>query len=128
MFAIRDEPRADAKAGIGALHAAGVGTVMLTGDSQRTATAIGATLGMVVRTGLRPEDKQRIVRQLQVVEAKLDSRFVPSRLAFRTASSPFGQAKLISIEPSLRSSAPPWSLLSSIFVEPSHAKKTNKGP
>ncbi len=65
IFAIRDEPRADAKPGLQALRDAGVGTVMLTGDNQRTASAIGASLGMDVRAGLLPEDKQRIVRELQ---------------------------------------------------------------
>ena len=65
IFAIRDEPRPDAKAGLAALREAGIDTVMLTGDNLRTATAIGATLGMDVRAGLLPEDKQRIVRELQ---------------------------------------------------------------
>ncbi|GAB5429808.1 MAG: heavy metal translocating P-type ATPase [Devosia indica] len=65
IFAIRDEPRADAGAGLQALRNAGVGAVMLTGDNQRTASAIGASLGMDVRAGLLPEDKQRIVRELQ---------------------------------------------------------------
>ena len=65
IFAIRDEPRPDAKAGLAALREAGIDTVMLTGDNLRAATAIGATLGMDVRAGLLPEDKQRIVRELQ---------------------------------------------------------------
>lgn len=65
IFAIRDEPRADAGAGLQALRNAGVGAVMLTGDNLRTASAIGASLGMDVRAGLLPEDKQRIVRELQ---------------------------------------------------------------
>jgi len=65
IFAIRDEPRADARAGVQALRDAGVDTVMLTGDNERTASAIGASLGMDVRAGLLPEDKQRIVRELQ---------------------------------------------------------------
>lgn len=65
IFAIRDEPRPDAKAGLAALREAGIDTVMLTGDNLRTAKAIGATLGMDVRAGLLPEDKQRIVRELQ---------------------------------------------------------------
>lgn len=65
VFAIRDEPRADARAGLDALRSAGIGTIMLTGDNQRTAAAIGAALGMDVRAGLLPEDKQRIVRELQ---------------------------------------------------------------
>lgn len=65
VFAIRDEPRDDALTGIEALKAAGIGVVMLTGDNERTARAIGSTLGIDVRAGLMPEDKQRIVRELQ---------------------------------------------------------------
>ncbi|WP_108398255.1 heavy metal translocating P-type ATPase [Devosia submarina] len=65
VFAIRDEPRPDALAGLAALHDKGVFTVMLTGDNERTAKAIGSTLGMDVRAGLLPEDKQRIVKELQ---------------------------------------------------------------
>jgi Cd2+/Zn2+-exporting ATPase len=65
VFAIRDEPRADAKKGLEALERLGIGTVMLTGDNQRTANAIGSSLGMDVRASLLPEDKQRIVRELQ---------------------------------------------------------------
>nr|WP_236899941.1 heavy metal translocating P-type ATPase [Devosia sp. SL43] len=65
IFAIRDEPREDALAGITALKAAGIGIVMLTGDNERTARAIGSTLGIDVHAGLLPEDKQRIVRELQ---------------------------------------------------------------
>ena len=65
IIAMRDEPRADAKAGIDALKAMGVEPIMLTGDNQRTAEAIGKTLGLNVRAELLPEDKQRIVRELQ---------------------------------------------------------------
>lgn len=65
LLAIRDEPRADAADGLNRLRALGVGTVMLTGDNERTARAMGADLGIEVRAGLLPEDKQRIVRELQ---------------------------------------------------------------
>lgn len=65
FLAIRDEPRADAAEGLSRLREAGVTTVMLTGDNERTAKAIGADLGIEVRAGLLPEDKQRIVRELQ---------------------------------------------------------------
>ncbi|WP_354066160.1 heavy metal translocating P-type ATPase [Devosia sp. 2618] len=65
LLAMRDEPRADAKAGLRALTDAGIRTVMLTGDNSRTAAAIGESLGVEVRAGLLPEDKQRIVRDLQ---------------------------------------------------------------
>ena len=65
LIAIRDEPRDDAAAGLAALRRDGIGTVMLTGDNQRTARAIGKDLGIEFRAGLMPEDKQRIVRELQ---------------------------------------------------------------
>jgi Cd2+/Zn2+-exporting ATPase len=65
IFGIRDEPRSDAKAGLDALKQAGINTVMLTGDNERTARAIGSALGIEVRAGLLPADKQRIVRELQ---------------------------------------------------------------
>jgi Cd2+/Zn2+-exporting ATPase len=65
IIAMRDEPRADARAGLDALKAAGVEPLMLTGDNHRTAEAIGLSLGLPVRAGLLPEDKQRIVRGLQ---------------------------------------------------------------
>jgi Cd2+/Zn2+-exporting ATPase len=64
-IAMRDEPRADAKAGLKALADLGVKTVMLTGDNARTAAAIGKDLGIEVRAELMPEDKQRIVGELQ---------------------------------------------------------------
>ena len=65
LIAIRDEPRADAAAGLASLKAAGIKTVMLTGDNERTAKAISAGLGIDPRAGLLPEDKQRIVREMQ---------------------------------------------------------------
>jgi Cd2+/Zn2+-exporting ATPase len=65
LLAIRDEPRADAAAGLKALADAGIATVMLTGDNARTAAAIGRKLGIEIRAELLPEDKQRIVRELQ---------------------------------------------------------------
>jgi Cd2+/Zn2+-exporting ATPase len=64
-IAMRDEPRADAKAGLKALTDAGIRTVMLTGDNARTAAAIGKDLGIEVRAELMPQDKQRIVGELQ---------------------------------------------------------------
>ena len=64
-IAMRDEPRADAVEGLKALAALGVKTVMLTGDNLRTASAIGKKLGIAVRAELLPQDKQRIVGELQ---------------------------------------------------------------
>jgi len=65
LIAMRDEPRADAAAGVRALKEAGITPVMLTGDNRRTAMAIGNVLGIEVRADLLPQDKQRIVRELQ---------------------------------------------------------------
>ncbi len=42
LIAMRDEPRPDAAAGLKALGAAGVRTLMLTGDNARTAQAVGS--------------------------------------------------------------------------------------
>ncbi len=64
-IAMRDEPRADARAGLKALTDAGIKIVMLTGDNRRTAKAIGKQLGIEVRAELLPEDKQRIVGELK---------------------------------------------------------------
>ena len=66
FIAMRDEPRADARAALQALKEAGIRTVMLTGDNRRTAEAIGKTLGIDdIRAELLPQDKQRIVGELQ---------------------------------------------------------------
>lgn len=64
-IAMRDEPRADAIAGLEGLRQAGIGTLMLTGDNRRTAQAVGADLGIEVRAELLPQDKQRIVGELR---------------------------------------------------------------
>ncbi len=64
-IAMRDEPRADAQAGLKALVDSGIKIIMLTGDNQRTATAIAAQLGIEARAGLLPQDKQRIVGELK---------------------------------------------------------------
>jgi Cd2+/Zn2+-exporting ATPase len=65
LIAIRDEPRSDAKEGIQALKAAGIAPIMLTGDNRRAAEAIAKSIGIESRAELLPEDKQRIVRELQ---------------------------------------------------------------
>jgi Cd2+/Zn2+-exporting ATPase len=65
LIGMRDEPRPDARAGIDHLAAAGIGATMLTGDNARTAQAVAGALGIEARADLLPEDKQRIVRELQ---------------------------------------------------------------
>jgi Cd2+/Zn2+-exporting ATPase len=64
FVAMRDEPRADAAAGIEALHLMGLGTVILSGDNARTAQAIGKSLGVEVRAELSPADKLREIAGL----------------------------------------------------------------
>ena len=65
LIAMRDEPRADAKAGLAMLKDLGVKAVMLTGDNARTAKAIGDTLGIEARGELLPQDKLKIVVSLK---------------------------------------------------------------
>lgn len=57
VIAVRDEPRQDARAGVAALHALGVRTIMLTGDNRRTGAAIAGAIGLDVNSELLPEDK-----------------------------------------------------------------------
>lgn len=65
LIAMRDEPRPDARAGIDALRREGIRAVMVTGDNRRTASAIADVLGIEPQAELLPQDKQRIVRELQ---------------------------------------------------------------
>lgn len=65
FLAIRDEARPDAAAGLARLKAMGVRVVMLTGDNRRTAEAVAIGLGVEARAELLPQDKQRIVKELQ---------------------------------------------------------------
>lgn len=65
LFAVRDEPRQDAKDGLKALAALGITGIMLTGDNRRTADAVAASLGIEAHAELLPEDKARIVKELQ---------------------------------------------------------------
>jgi Cd2+/Zn2+-exporting ATPase len=65
LIAMRDEPRADARAGLDALKRMGIKVLMVTGDNRRTAAAIAGALGIEPRADLLPQDKQRIVHELQ---------------------------------------------------------------
>ena len=65
LFAIRDEPRPDARAALAELKELGIETVMLTGDNARTGNAIAGDLGLDVRAELMPEDKLEIIRELR---------------------------------------------------------------
>ena len=65
LIALRDEPREDAKRGLAALSRLGVRGVMLTGDNRRAAAAVAEELGLEPRAELLPEDKARIVKELE---------------------------------------------------------------
>ncbi|MDB5411732.1 MAG: heavy metal translocating P-type ATPase, partial [Rubritepida sp.] len=65
LIALRDEPRPDAAAGIAALTALGVRSVMLTGDNARTGKAIAAGLGLTAKAELLPDDKLREIAALK---------------------------------------------------------------
>jgi len=65
LLAIRDEPREYAIAGLKAPADAGIATIMLTGDNEWTARAISNSLGIAVHASLLPEDKQRIVHEIE---------------------------------------------------------------
>jgi Zn2+/Cd2+-exporting ATPase len=65
LFAIRDEPRVDAKPALATLKSLGIDTVMLTGDNARTGAAIARDLGVDVRAELMPEDKLNIIGDLK---------------------------------------------------------------
>ena len=65
VLALRDEPRDDARSAIAALKSMGIGSVMLTGDNERTGRAIAGNLGMDVRAGLLPDQKLREIEALK---------------------------------------------------------------
>ena len=71
LVAMRDEARSDAASGLAALTTSGIRTIMLTGDNGTTAKAVASPLGIEVRAELLPEDKQRIVRELQAEGLKV---------------------------------------------------------
>lgn len=57
---------------IKALHVSGVKVVMLTGDSRATAEAVGAKISIdKIHADVSPEDKNRIVRELQASGTKV---------------------------------------------------------
>lgn len=65
LFAVRDEARQDAREGLDELKSLGITPIMLTGDNQRTAEAIAKALGMEAFAELMPEDKAKIIRDLE---------------------------------------------------------------
>lgn len=62
---VADTVRPEAKRAIGALHRMGIRTVLLTGDAQRVAAAVGGALGIKeIEAELLPEDKLARIKAL----------------------------------------------------------------
>ncbi|WP_090035325.1 heavy metal translocating P-type ATPase [Cellulomonas marina] len=63
---LADEVRHESREAVDALHALGIRVVMITGDAEPVARAVGAELGIdQVFAGVRPEDKSSKVASLQ---------------------------------------------------------------
>ena len=66
IFAVADTPKASARDAIAALRARGLRTILLSGDTQRTATAIARELGVDEgRGGVKPGAKAEVIATLQ---------------------------------------------------------------
>jgi len=66
ILALADVPRAAAREAIAELKAMGMRTILVSGDTRRTAEAVARTLGIDdVRAEVRPDGKAAIVEQLQ---------------------------------------------------------------
>ena len=66
ILAVGDEVRKNAQGAIDSLHKAGLKSVMLSGDNQRTANAIAQKVGIDEAMGdLLPDDKARQIKQLR---------------------------------------------------------------
>jgi Cd2+/Zn2+-exporting ATPase len=63
-IAVRDEVRADARAGIEALQRLGCRVIMLTGDNSRTASVIASKLGIEHQADLLPNQKLEAIEAL----------------------------------------------------------------
>ncbi|QGY80215.1 heavy metal translocating P-type ATPase [Sphingorhabdus lacus] len=64
-IAVRDEARDDARPAVAALNAIGIRSLMLSGDNQRTATAVAQALGMEAEGELMPADKLKRIEALK---------------------------------------------------------------
>jgi len=72
LIAVADPVKATTADAIKALHDQGLRIVMATGDNERTAKAVAARLGIDdIRADVSPEDKARIVEELQRAGNKL---------------------------------------------------------
>ena len=66
VVAVADTPKPTSAEAVRQFQALGIDVVMLTGDNQRTAQAVGRALGVTqVIAEVLPQDKERVVAQLQ---------------------------------------------------------------
>lgn len=66
IVAVADVVKEDSAAAVSELHKMGVRVVMLTGDNERTAKAIGTQVGVdEVIAGVLPDGKEEVIRNLQ---------------------------------------------------------------
>ena len=72
ILALADVPRSAAAEAVRELQRMGLRTILISGDTQRTAEAIGRTLGIhEVRAEIRPDGKAAIVSELQAAGHKV---------------------------------------------------------
>ncbi len=72
MLAFGDTVKASAKAAVDRLHALGIDTVLLTGDTQGSAQVVGRALGIgQIRAEVLPRDKADVVAQLRASGKKV---------------------------------------------------------
>lgn len=66
MIVIADEIKPDSKEAIKSLKAMGITTVMITGDNENTANAIGKSVGVdALMAGVKPQEKEQAIATLQ---------------------------------------------------------------
>jgi len=66
LFAIADKPRPEAAAAIARLQALGIKTLMVTGDTEKTAHYVAKQVGIDhVTANVKPDEKLEIIRRLQ---------------------------------------------------------------
>ena len=67
IISVADKPKPDSAAAIAAMRAMGIRIVMLTGDNERVARSIGASVGIdEVVAGVLPDGKESAVRELMM--------------------------------------------------------------
>jgi P-type Cu+ transporter len=72
LVSVADPVKQTTPAALQALHALGFRIVMATGDNERTAKAVAARLGIdEIRADVLPEDKARIIREMQAEGRKV---------------------------------------------------------